>query len=233
MSRSWAVVPKSKENLVAVGDAPEETAPAQERILNAAERVFADYGFDGASLRRIAEVAGVPVALVSYHFDSKSGLYRAVFERRAPAIVEQRLAGLAIAMSESDLDKRLELIVKALVLPMLQLRARDRNPSFGRLLAHEPTDPNAEMRGIVRDIFDPVAQKMMDALASALPERPRREIAWAYQFMLGAMIFVMSDSGRIERLSGGECRPEDEDSAVTHMVRFLTAGIRYGSSPPV
>jgi AcrR family transcriptional regulator len=231
MSRSGATVPKSKENLVASGDEL-ESAPTQERILNAAESVFADYGFDGASLRRIAEVAGVPVALVSYHFDSKGGLYRAVFERRGPAVVEQRLAGLAIAMSESDLDKRLELIIKALVLPMLRLRARDRNPSYGRLVAHEFTNPNADTRGIVRDIYDPVALKMMDALASALPDRPWSEIVWAYQFMIGAMVVVMSDSGRIERLSGGECRPEDEASAAEHMVRFLTAGVRYGGKPP-
>lgn len=225
------MVPKSRGNPVMAGDEQDGAAPAQERILNAAERIFADYSFNGASLRRIAEEAGVPVALVSYHFDSKEGLYRAVFVRRAPAIVEQRLAGLAIAMSERDLDKRLELIIKALVLPMLHLRAHDRNPSFGRLLGREPTDSSAELRGIVREIFDPVAHKVIDALASALPGRPRREVVWAYQYMLGAMVFVMSDTGRIERLSGGECRPEDEESAVEHMVRFLTAGVRFGGLP--
>ena len=101
-------------------------ASARERILDEAQRVFARFGYDGASMRRIAEAAGVPVALVSYHFGSKDGLYRAVFYRRVPAIVEQRLAGLAIAMSEPDLDRRLELVVKALVMPMLRLRARDK-----------------------------------------------------------------------------------------------------------
>ena len=97
-------------------------------------------------MRQIAEAAGVPVALVSYHFGSKDGLHRAVFDRRVPTIVEQRVAGLAIAMSEHDLNRRLELIVKALVMPMLRLRARDKDPSFGRLLAHETTDPNSEAR---------------------------------------------------------------------------------------
>ena len=208
-------------------------ASARERILREAERVFGDSGFDGAPMRRIADAAGVPVALISYHFGSKDGLYRAVFDRRAPTIVEQRLAGLAIAMSETDLDRRLELVVKALVLPMLHLRASDRDPSFGRLLAHETTDPNSEARGHIRDLFDPVAHKLMDALASALPDRSKREIAWAYQFMLGAMVFVMADTGRIERLSGGLCRPDDEASAVTHMVQFLTAGVRRPVSSAV
>jgi AcrR family transcriptional regulator len=202
---------------------------APERILAEAERVFARFGYDGASMRQIAEAAGVPVALVSYHFESKDGLYRAVFYRRVPAIVEQRLAGLSIAMSEADLDRRLELIVKALVMPMLRLRARDKDPSWGRLLARETTDPNSEARGIIRDLIDPIAHKLMAALASTLPGRSARDIRWAYQFMLGAMVFVMADTGRIARLSDGLCRPDDEEAAIAHMVAFLTAGIRFGT----
>jgi AcrR family transcriptional regulator len=207
-------------------------ASSRERILQEAERVFGAYGFDGASMRQVAEAADVPVALVSYHFGSKEGLYRAVFERRVPTVVEQRLAGLAIAMSEADLERRLELVVKALVFPMLHLRARDRDPSFGRVLAHETMDPSSEQRGFIREMFDPVARAVFDSLTSALPGRTRQEIWWAYEFMLGAMVYVMGDAGRIERLSGGLCRPDDEEVAVRHMVAFLTAGLRHGSPPP-
>ncbi len=203
-------------------------ASARERILAEAERVFGECGFDGASMRQLAEAAAVPLALVSYHFGSKEGIYRAVFERRAPVVVEQRLAGLAIAMSEPDLDRRLELVVKALVFPMLHLRAHDRDPSFGRLLANETTDPNSERRGIIREMFDPIACAVVEALRSALPERTEAELWWAYQFMLGAMVHIMRDVGRLERLSGGLCRPDDEAAAVRHMVAFLTAGMRHG-----
>jgi AcrR family transcriptional regulator len=212
------------------GNAAGVSAP--ERILAEAERVFARFGYDGASMRQIGEAAGVPVALVSYHFESKEGLYRAVFYRRVPAIVEQRLVGLSIAMSEANLDRRLELIVKALVMPMIRLRARDKDPSWGRLLAHETTDPNSEARGIIRDLIDPIAHRLMAALASALPGRSARDIRWAYQFMLGAMVFVMADTGRIARLSEGLCRPDDEEAASAHMIAFLTAGIRFGTPVP-
>lgn len=211
--------------------AAEAGAGARERIVVEAERIFGALGFDGASMRQVAEAASVPLALVSYHFGSKEGLYRAVFDRRVPTVVEQRMAGLAIAMSEQDLDRRLELVVKALVFPMLHLRAHDRDPSFGRLLAHETMDPNSEPRGFIRDMFDPVARAVVDAMASALPERSREEVWWAYQFMLGSMVYVMGDAGRIERLSGGLCRPDDEESAVRHMVAFLTAGLRHRAPP--
>jgi len=203
---------------------------SRERIVVEAERLFGALGFDGASMRQVAEAADVPLALVSYHFGSKEGLYRAVFDRRVPTVVEQRMTGLAIAMSEPDLDRRLELVVKALVFPMLHLRAHDRDPSFGRLLAHETMDPNSDGRGFIREMFDPVARAVFDALASALPGRAESEVWWAYQFMLGAMVYVMGDTGRIERLSGGLCRPDDEESAVRHMVAFLTAGLR--GAPP-
>ena len=209
--------------------APTDTgASARERILAEAERVFGEFGFDGASMRQVAEAASVPLALVSYHFGSKEGVYRAVFERRAPVVVEQRLAGLAIAMSEPNLDRRLELVVKALVFPMLHLRSHDRDPSFGRLLANETTESNSERRGILRDMFDPIARAVVEALRSALPERTDAEIWWAYHFMLGAMVHIMRDVGRLERLSGGLCRPDDEAEAVRHMVAFLTAGMRFG-----
>ena len=114
---------------------------------------------------------------------------------------------------------------------MLHLRAHDRDPSFGRVLAHETMDPSSEQRGFIREMFDPIARAVVDALASALPGRTEQDIWWAYEFMLGAMVYVMGDAGRIERLSGGLCRPDDEEGAVRHMVAFLTAGVRHGAPP--
>ena len=102
-----------------------------------------------------------------------------------------------------------------------------------RLLAHETMDPNSEQRGFIRDMFDPIARAVAEALRSALPTRTEAEIWWAYEFMLGAMVYVMGDAGRLERLTDGLCRPDDEAASVPHMVAFLTAGVRYGMPPRV
>ena len=61
------------------------------------------------------------------------------------------------------------------------------------------------------------------------PGRTQTELWWAYEFMLGAMVYVMGDAGRLARLTGSLCRPDDENASVRHMVAFLTAGIRFGA----
>jgi AcrR family transcriptional regulator len=203
--------------------------PARARIISAAEVLFAELGFDGASVRQIALAAKVPLALVSYHFGSKEGLYRAIFELRAPSIVEQRQVGLLLADAEKDPERRLELVVKALLIPMLKLRREEKSARFGALLAREVSDPKSLDRGIIRDMFDPVARAFIQAMREVLPDRSNAEINWAYQVMIGAMVHVMGDAGRIVRLSDGACDPEDDRQTSAHIVSLLLAAVRYGS----
>jgi AcrR family transcriptional regulator len=203
--------------------------PARARIISAAEVLFAELGFDGASVRQIALAAKVPLALVSYHFGSKEGLYRAIFELRAPSIVEQRQVGLLLADAEKDPERRLELVVKALLIPMLKLRREEKSARFGALLAREVSDPKSLDRGIIRDMFDPVARAFIQAMREVLPDRTNAEINWAYQVMIGAMVHVMGDAGRIVRLSDGACDPEDDRQTSVHIVSLLLAAVRYGS----
>ena len=197
------------------------------RILDAAETLFAEAGFEGASTRRIAEMAGVPAGLINYHFGSKEDLYRAVFERRAVTVVDQRMAGLRIARLERDPDRRVELIVRAMLVPMFAMRASTKRAMFGMLLVREVTDPRSHDRGIIQEMFDPVAHEVLAALDGCFPDWTKAELHWAYQTMLGAMCQVISDAGRIERLSDGACSPEDTEAAAAQVGAILVAGFRF------
>lgn len=197
---------------------------ARDRILAAAEEVIAELGYGATSLRRIADRAGVPVTLISYHFGSKLELYRAIFRLRVPTIIGQRKTGLEIARLEPDLDRRLELVVRALIVPMLGLR---KSGHFGTIVAREVVEAGNSERGIFAEMFDPVAEMILRALADCLPDWTRAEIHYAYNTMLGSMMFFMADTGRIRRLSEGEADPDRIEEAARHMVDILVAGLRH------
>ncbi|AJP59368.2 hypothetical protein UC34_03185 [Pandoraea vervacti] len=202
-----------------------ERRTTRARIIAAAEPLFAQLSYDGVSLRNIAQHAGVPVGLVSYHFGGKLGVYQAIFELRTPAMVEQRKAGLALATMEENLERRLEMILKALMLPMLNLRATGNETHFGIIAAREINDPGAAERGIVQKMLDPLAIAFVEQLRIALPDRSEAEIHWLFQSALGVMVYVMVDVGRISRLSAGKADPDDVDSTLRHLLSLLLNGV--------
>ncbi len=202
---------------------------AQSRILHAAEELFANSGIDGTSVRQIAEKADVPVGLINYYFGSKDGLYRAIFQARAPVVVEERRVGLAMAAMEDDPRRRLEMIVKAILVPMLNLRSREGINHFSLLLARETGDPRSTERGILQEMFDPIAREIIEQLKLIWPERSDAEVHWAYQMIIGVMIFIMADGGRITRLSEGRADPENVDETLRVVVPLLLNGLASGS----
>jgi AcrR family transcriptional regulator len=207
---------------------PGDDRSARTRILDTAEQLFAELGYDGTSVRQIAIKAEVPVALVSYHFEGKLGLYRAVFAARVPTIVEQRAAGLALADMEDDPRRRLEMRLRAILGPMLRLRTTEGRHRIGTLFAREVNDPQSGERGIVEDILDPVANASIELLREAMPGRSEGEIGWAYQMIVGTMFYIMADNGRMARMSGGACDPNDEDGTMRHVIQLLLYGLKGG-----
>jgi AcrR family transcriptional regulator len=220
---------KGKKSKRSAMKQPGEDSSARNRILAAAEQQFADIGFDAASLRQIALQADVPVALVSYHFKGKLELYREVFRARNPTVVEQRKAGLALAHTEDDPERRLEMILKALLMPMLRLRSLEGSRNFGALLAREANDPKSAERGIVQEVFDPVAIATIDLLRQTLPDRSKAEMVWSFQMIIGTMLYIMADSGRTARLSDGACDPNDIEATLRYILPLLLNGLRGGN----
>ena len=189
--------------------------------------MFGRHGYEATTARKIAQEAGVPAGLINYHFGSKEGLYRAVLKSRAPTIYDRRIVGLQLARSEPDLDRRVELVVKALIIPMLGLRGDPDGAAFGRILWRELVDSSSEGQDLFQELLDPIARMMIDALGECFPDWTAAEVNWAYHTLLGAMMIVMMDSGRIARLSGGAANSDDYEAAATHIVAILTAGLRH------
>ncbi|MBL8357201.1 TetR/AcrR family transcriptional regulator [Delftia deserti] len=200
----------------------------RERILDAAERLFAEGGFDGVSMRNIAAAAGVGLPLIVYHFETKQNLYRALFDRYK-AVLDARLAALRQPLAPGG--DPLVHIVRAFVLPVMQAQGSEAGLAYARLIARETSDPREADRGIVQDYFDPFGMEFIRAIEQALPRQNHDYAHWAYLFAVGALVMSVFDR-RIERLSAGTIRAGDIEHKAEYLVTFIVAGIRAGSLNP-
>lgn len=192
-------------------------------ILVAAEKLFAQHGYHGVSIRDIAAEADVPIALVGYHYGAKHELYEAIFESWQP-MLDARLQALAAALASKPAAARLERVLEAFVAPVLALRQHEEGRYYALMAARDLAAPTPEADQIHRRYFDPLAHAFIDALCSLHPRASRGQVAWCYQFMLGALLHFMTDQ-RVERLSNGENRAADP-AAQIDLLRFIGAGFR-------
>jgi len=192
-------------------------------ILLAAEKLFATHGYHGVSIRDIAQEAGVPLALVGYHYGAKHELYHAIFESWRPSI-ERRRALLAQAMAEPQASDALERVIEAFIGPLVAMHGDPEGRYFAAMAARDLAVPTPEAEQAQRDSFDPLAHAFIDALQQLSARRTRADVAWCYQFMLGATLQFLSGT-RIERLSRGTARAADPARQGT-LVAFVAAGFR-------
>jgi AcrR family transcriptional regulator len=219
--------PASKTTPAVAAARARKTEPGINRkdiILRTAERLFAQRGFHGVSIRDIAEEAGVPLALVGYYYGPKVDLYHEIYRQRA-GYIQERLAGLARAQQAVEPGQQIEGIIQAFVLPALKVAATPDGRVFLRLMSRGMSDHLAEDEPVIRELFDPLAHAFIDAFMQAMPGTTRGTAAWCYQFALGALLHHVIDQ-RVERLSLGENTPGDGESAGPLLVRFIAAGIR-------
>lgn len=199
-----------------------------ENILDAAEELFALHGYDGVTLRQIANRAGVDVALASYHFGKKLDLFNAVFERRADHLNASRLDALRRCQTEAG--KRgptVEQIIEAFLRP-LELAQETGDAGWRHYLALIAYINNSPFWGrkMMSKLFDDLVQEFIDALRTALPEADEASLYWCYHYLSGALTLTLAQTGRIDGLSGGRCLSTDFEAAYDHMIPFVAAGFR-------
>jgi AcrR family transcriptional regulator len=201
-----------------------EPRTRRERILIAAEKLFAAEGYHGVPMRAIARTAGVGLPLVTYHFETKDNLYRSIFEYRQ-GLIEERRQSLR-DVSDYGAPDALEQIVAAFVDPYMA-SLRSEGAAFAQLVAREATDPTGESRGIICDYFDPMAREYVAALREALPHQDPAYLRWAHMFTVGAMVASLIDS-RVERFTEEPEPIEDLETKAGFLKRFIVGGLRSG-----
>ena len=204
----------------------------RERILDSAERLFAEQGFSGTSLRQITAAAGANLAAVNYHFGSKEELLKEALSRRIKPINAERLEWLD--RLEAAGQPTVEQIVEVFLDPPLRAcQDPERGESLlhiAQMIGHMTNRPSSMLRELLLELFDEIIQRFTRALARGLPDLPQDQLLWRFIFMVGSMAHTMSMAPDLKYFSGGQCDPSDVDGLIGTMIPFVAAGFRAPAS---
>jgi AcrR family transcriptional regulator len=212
--------------------APKAVVEMPEHLLDHAEALFARHGFHGVTIREVARLAGVDSALVHYYFETKQGLFDAVFTRRAEVLNGERIRSMeAYAQAAGDAIS-IEGCVEAFLEP-IRRRALEGDPGWKNYFRLVALVNNTYQWGgeMMTRYFDPVIRRLIDLLRKCLPHANDANLYWCYHFLSGALTLSLSETGRIDRLSQGLCASTDVEAIYRRMVPFVAAGFRRVCEP--
>jgi len=201
--------------------------PVQERLLDAAEELFCEHGFEGASIRDIAASAGCNIASVNYYFGGKEKLYIEVWRRHLRLMRDARIASIDKIMSQSQAPPRLEDLLtsfaNAFVEPMAD---ENRSRRLMKLMAREMIDQRLPGNMFVEEIVTPTMTAMQQALMKVCPGLDESKVPLVVSSIAGQLVHVIHIKAMFEQLDSAEMPKFDLTEAVNHIVKFSAAGIR-------
>lgn len=195
----------------------------KERILGAAEELFARHGFAGASLRQVTANARVNLAAVNYHFGSKDNLIEEVLRRRLDDLNERRLG--ALRELHAGTGATLEAILAAYIHPALDVSLDgSAGATFVRVLARAFADNNERLRNFLSNNYGHVLKQFATELAQHLPHLSKSELYSRLDIITGALTYAMTDFGVTQRRS--DSSDAHRQRTAQHLIQFAAAGLR-------
>lgn len=200
----------------------------RDRILDAAEALFVEHGFEATTMRMITSRAGANIAAVNYHFGSKDALIQEVFKRRLTELNRRRLAMLdRLEADAQGAPLKPSRIVEAFFGTALEMAADTAHGghTFMRLLGRTYTEPNGFVRQFLAEEYAGVVERFTVALFRALPDVPREDILWRFHFMMGAMSYAIAGTDALQ-LFAGKFDDADPERLMPRLMSFLLGGLR-------
>jgi AcrR family transcriptional regulator len=198
------------------------------KILDAAELLFLERGFHGASIRDISKAADVQIALAYYHFGTKEDLFRAVIDRRAAENASGMLAALRQLQQDPERARQPEELFRAFLQPVVDraLTGGEGWHNYIRLMAHIANQPQDKSYITpFNENYDSLMQVFVDHLRNIRPELADEDLYWAFYFFQAAVSHILTQSGMVDRQSGGLCRSKDLNTIVDKLARVFGAGL--------
>lgn len=206
---------------------PKNTA-SKDRILDAAEDLFATQGFAETSLRQITTHAGVNLAAVNYYFQSKEQLILAVLLRRIGPINQRRLELLDRLEADANGAKiALEELLNAFFEPVFDLKTHQNSfPRFPQLFGRLYNEPGNWMERVFPIAFAQIADRFSKALSRSMEDAPVNAVLWGMFFSIGAMAHFLAKGPMLAQLSGSRIDANDAEAALKQLVCYTAGGIR-------
>jgi AcrR family transcriptional regulator len=212
------------------------TGSTAERILDAAEQLFAMRGYYGVSIREVAELSATELSLTRYHFGSKDELFKRVVARRAEPVTRALSDSLTATLRLQTDVRSTELIIRAFIIPIAGLpRLDERWRNFLKLMINSDSlSQRPELLKPLRDAYAPVFNRYVEELARSGCRRERA--CWVMHFMHWMLGHIAFEVYELEKLSGGACASSDYETLVERMATFIIGGAlalcQPGTKPP-
>ena len=204
------------------------------RILDAAEQLFMEHGFEATSLRQLTAAADVNLAAVNYHFGSKEELFQAVLTRRLDPMNQERIE--LLEKLERDAGARgltCEKILSAMLIPALRLARDERRggKNFLRLLGRAYADPAPFIRHFLSQQYAEMIGRYKEAFHKVLPHLSRQELSWRLHFVMGALSYTLAGTDALRLFAQLAPAEKDNDELLLQrLAPFLAAGLK---APPL
>lgn len=201
----------------------------RERILDTAEELFAERGFDGTSIRDVTAQAGVNLAAVHYHFHSKEALLAAVLQRMAGPTNAERLRLMREAESKPGGPDLADLL-RAFLLPELRMSRElgEKGRMRARLMGRMFTEANSAVHRLAMEEFSEVGGCFVADLQSVLTHLEEDEVNFRMQCVVAVLTFFLADTVPAEWKVADVNEPE---AVLERMVTVLVAALQAPPAP--
>jgi AcrR family transcriptional regulator len=212
---------------------PDLAPTTRDRILNAAERLFAQRGYYGVTIRQITREAGVDVALASYYFGPKADMFRAVLARRADELHGAILRSLdeAAALAGGQ-PPGVEALIRAFTQPSIDrlVRGGDGWRDYIHLMAGLYSSQQSEFLAAMNEMYLPALRRFMELVRRSVPTASERSVTLSFYMLLTSVIGIYSEAAGLDGLSEGAIRSTDFDAILDHLAPFFAAGFHRMAS---
>lgn len=170
--------------------------PTRERILDSTEKLLAEQGFAGVSVRKISRAATANVAAVNYHFGNKSELIKCVLKRRLNHLFEVRQAMLD-ELQNNNAKYSLQAVLKAFIIPALRMASQPKQGgrTFMIVLARAYAEKSEYLHQLMTDKYLKTVKNFAEAIQQTVPHLSTNTVFWRFHFIIGSLTYAMSDFG--------------------------------------